>query len=237
MDNQNNNQQPIDNNPINQTPIDQPPISPEIPTPEPIVQTPIFDKTPIIEAEPQPQPEIQPQPETPSSSGQYQQILNEYATKTEVPPVTEKITRSNEEQLQNLGITVPSKTGGGFLKVFFIIALLIFIFVLSALVFVYLKNQSDNSDSSDVDTIQVSPTEIPGTCLLNDKTYKVGESFAAADGCNICTCESPDIISCTEKACLSTTPATESATVTPTKIATPSISKISPTATPSANQN
>lgn len=217
MDNQTTNQETTETS-VNQTPIN----------PEPVAQTPV-----TVPEMPAQEPELQPQPETVAPSNEYQQVLNEYAVNTEkLPPINtepaEAPTRSSEEQLQNLGISPPPKTSGGFIKVFFIIALIIFIFVIAALGLAYFKSQQspDNSDSSSFDTVKTSPTPISGNCFLNDKTYQIGESFAAADGCNTCTCDSADVISCTEKACATPTAiptkvATESATITPTKAITP----------------
>jgi hypothetical protein len=209
MDNQNNNQEPIKDTLINQSSVNQPPINSETVEVPPQPEMEITSSEPVEstpEPEITPQPELQPQPETPEPSDQYKQILNEYAANTEKKPTIENTIRSTEAQLQDLGISTPPKTGGGFLKTIFVITLIIFIFVFAALVFIYLKNQpNNNSDLSDFDTVEISPTAIPGNCFLNDKTYKVGDSFVAADGCNTCTCESQDIVSCTEKECLSPT--------------------------------
>ncbi|MDD2482989.1 MAG: hypothetical protein PHE32_03430 [Candidatus Shapirobacteria bacterium] len=221
--------------PINQTPI----INPE-PVPQEPVNTEPVEVPPRPEIEITPEPELQPQPETSAPSNNYQQVLNQYSANTDKLPPIETPPKSPEEQLQNLGISVPVKSGGGFFKAIFIIALIIFLFVAVALAFVFLKDQknTDNSDSSSFDTIETSPTLVSGTCFLNDKTYQIGESFASADGCNTCSCESKDIITCTEKACATPTVATKSATITPTKTVTPtatiSAKKITPTATPSA---
>ena len=40
-------------------------------------------------------------------------------------------------------------------------------------------------------------------CVVNGKTWKVGQQFPAGDGCNSCTCEKSGSVSCTEKACVS----------------------------------
>ncbi len=46
-----------------------------------------------------------------------------------------------------------------------------------------------------------------GSCILNDQTYALGQTFPAQDGCNTCTCATNDNIVCTQKACISTSPA------------------------------
>ena len=40
----------------------------------------------------------------------------------------------------------------------------------------------------------------PGTCVVGGKTYKIGETFPAPDGCNTCTCLAEGA-ACTEIAC------------------------------------
>jgi hypothetical protein len=117
-----------------------------------------------------------------------------------------------EPTLRDFGIT-PKPPQNNIFKIIFIFSLIIFILTASAFAFVYYKSQkksspTDNSPS----TISSTPTP-SGTCFLNDKTYQVGESFASADGCNTCSCQSQDMIACTEKACLSTDSATSSSTL------------------------
>lgn len=41
-----------------------------------------------------------------------------------------------------------------------------------------------------------------GDCVLGDRSFDVGESFLDEDGCNTCTCDAVDSISCTQKACV-----------------------------------
>ncbi len=93
-------------------------------------------------------------------------------------------------------------------KYLFFVALFIFLTVCGAIVYtVFLSNPGGTSNpSTSVPKVSdTSPTAAPGNvCQLNDQTYQVNEAFAAADGCNTCTC-TPDLtISCTEKACEST---------------------------------
>ena len=62
-------------------------------------------------------------------------------------------------------------------------------------------------------------------CFLNDKKYTVGESFEAADGCNVCSCNSDATIICTEKICdVEEKTSTTSSTIVPTKTASQSAS-------------
>jgi len=138
--------------------------------------------------------------EVPEKTEQYQNILNEYAANTEKKPIIENNNKSTEEQLQDLGIETPPKTGGGFLKVIFIISLIIFIFILSTLLFVYFKSKNNSNYLNNVTEINSTPVSTE-TCSLNDKIYKVGESFLSADGCNTCTCVAIDEIVCLEESC------------------------------------
>jgi hypothetical protein len=41
----------------------------------------------------------------------------------------------------------------------------------------------------------------PDECTVDGATYLLGETFPAADGCNLCTCSSPTSLSCTHDAC------------------------------------
>lgn len=150
-----------------------------------------LDQTPIVNSEPvvNPEPIIQPEPDV---------------VATPQPPV--------EPTLSDFGI-IPKPPQNNIFKIIFIFSLIIFILTASAFAFVYYKSQN-NSPTTDNSPSTISPTPTPsGTCFLNDKTYQVGESFASADGCNTCSCESQDMIVCTEKACLLTPSATSSSTI------------------------
>lgn len=214
MDDQIKPQEPVNQEPVTpqESPILEEPLQtevpPQIPEPEPTPQP----ETPVIEQTPEPEiPEVQPQPETSVPSNEYQQILNQYAVSQEQPVVEAPPEASVPEAPISYNIPTASKTN--VFKIIFTIALIIFILVLAALAFTYFKNQPNSSNSSNFDTVKTSPTPIStATCLLNDKTYTVGESFPSVDGCNTCSClESTEII-CTEKACAPT----------PTKVATSS---------------
>jgi len=226
MDNQINNQEPVSQEPINQEPIinQEPPILEQAPEPE----TPTEPESSA--------PEIpESEPETSLPSNEYQPVLDQYAANTESvntepaeTPVVESSPRSTEDQLQDLGISSPPKTSNSLFKVLFIIALVIYILVLASLAFTYFKSQKNSSTINDLSSkTSPTPTISSGTCLLNEKTYQIRESFTAADGCNTCTCESQNVISCTDKTCTVTpTPtvtktATKSATTVPTKTITP----------------
>lgn len=40
-----------------------------------------------------------------------------------------------------------------------------------------------------------------GDCVVGDRSFDIGDSFLDEDGCNTCTCDAVDIVSCTQKAC------------------------------------
>jgi hypothetical protein len=58
---------------------------------------------------------------------------------------------------------------------------------------------------------EVTPTLKPSeSCQVNDKSYSIGQTFTAADGCNTCTCLEDLTISCTQKDCTSPTTTSDS---------------------------
>jgi hypothetical protein len=158
------------------------------------------------------------------TTNEYQDVLNQYAAAQEAtPPIVE-----NEPQptttFTDLGISEKPPQNNIF-KIIFIISLIIFVLTATILAFVYFKNQNNSTTSTSTNYVpqnnsasQNTPTPtITGTCFLNDKTYQIGDSFAASDGCNICTCKSQNNISCSDNQCLSSKSSTESATITPAK--------------------
>jgi len=237
MDNQNNDQKSIKQTSTSTT--TESPITPILETPNnsvsettiPVVPEPPIPETPVPETE---LPPLQPQTEieetVPSNEykNEYQDILNQYAANKETtaptlenetppsPPPTPTITDSD---------IFPKPPQNNIFKIIFIFSLIVFISTATILAFVYFKNQN-NQESSTTKTIETIPTQtVTDTCFLNDKTYQAGETFTATDGCNTCTCVSQNNISCTDKECLSSKSATESATtITPTKTSTTSTS-------------
>lgn len=93
-----------------------------------------------------------------------------------------------------------------FFKILFILSLLIFLAVAAAVAYNLIVQQiGSNPTSSTKAPSSVTTSSIPTTsasfCELNDQRYQIGQSFAAADGCNTCTCLEDLTISCTELAC------------------------------------
>jgi len=216
MDNQLNTQEPVSK----QTPVIPDPIVPKAPI------QPVAEETEEVLT-----PPVAPENTVPS---EYEEILNQYAAsqqpqapilETPVPENTTIPTEPiiTEPTLTDFGIT-PKPPQNNIFKIFFIVALIIFVLVVTAFAFVYFKSQQTAKSAT---TTKTAVTSVPsGTCSLNDKTYNVGESFAAADGCNTCTCGAQNIINCTENKCLASQPATGSA-VTATPVSTASASTTS----------
>jgi hypothetical protein len=201
---------------IETTPIVEPTPQPEITSSEPAESTPEPESETFLK--PQPEIEITPEPEflnkTPDQIKQeISQILDDTpvdSTSTIIPPVKPKT---------------------NIFQIIFILSLVIFLIVVSVVTFTYFKSQKNSSTIDDQSsTISNTPTLVSSaTCTLNDKTYKVGEGFPSADGCNTCSCAENGSVACTEMACEST----KSATPTVTKSATTSSKiKVTPTPTP-----
>jgi hypothetical protein len=113
----------------------------------------------------------------------------------------------------------PAPSQSGLAKALFFISLIIFLGVAGSVAYTLYKGQDGNPLSifnpTPEPTIitEAIPTSPPvaTVCQLNDKQYALGESFAAADGCNTCTCQTDLTITCTEMDCAVVSP-TQSAT-------------------------
>jgi hypothetical protein len=141
----------------------------------------------------------------------------------EVIPPPPAVPLVNSPMNDGPGIISTPKKSGGFFKFLFFVSLLIFLGVFGTIAYnVFFANSSNNQNTLPPENSENTPTPpTAGVCELNDQKYAVGDSFAAADGCNTCSC-GPDLtIICTEKAC----DATPSTKVTPTKTATTSAVK------------
>ena len=214
MDNQLNSQEPVSK----QTPVVTDPIPDELA----VQQTPPEPVAPVINPEPiPPEPKIETTPE----SNEYEQILNQYAAsqQTESPIQENPNPTPTEPTLSDFGIA-PKPPQNNIFKIFFIIALIIFVLVATDFAFVYFKSKQTTEPTTTTNTL---PTSVPtGICTLNDKTYNVGDSFIAADNCNTCTCNSANVINCTSNKCMASSTATKSAILTATPTATSTSSAI-----------
>lgn len=172
-----------------------------------------INQTPITNIPPIPQPEepaltesLPPQEEIPQpavETPQFEEKITEPVQK-----IPEQIIKNPQPQLSDFGIA-PKPPQSNFFKIIFIISLIVFLLVATAFAFVYFKSQNSSTTiKNNSSKISPKPTISSETCLLNDKQYSVGESFAAADSCNTCTCESQNVITCTNQACLTTPTAT-----------------------------
>lgn len=109
---------------------------------------------------------------------------------------------------------VVATSSNNFFKYLFFISLIIFLGVFGAVVYTLIKGIG-NPSSISVPSITSSLSPTPAAtnnnsssiCSLNDRQYQVGESFAAADGCNTCSCGADLTITCTQKACDATSSA------------------------------
>jgi hypothetical protein len=215
-------------------PIPEPELKPEnIETSEP-PKTPKIEENPIISPEltvpsrtefsleikpesellapPEPQPQLESVPP---------EIVPVPTPESIIPP-TPPVELPPESPLVS-----PEPTGEGgltprennFFKYLFFFSLFIFLIVLVSVVISFINSQKSLSNTQNTPTIASSPTVVPSTvCQINDQTYQIGQTFAATDGCNTCTCNSDLTVSCTSNTCT----ATPSVKLTPTKSATTS---------------
>jgi hypothetical protein len=164
-----------------------PPVSPPVESTEPSLSSTSPENTPAGEPPVPPVPPVSPPPtyQTPETPPQdvdakLSEILDD---KPEKPPSSSK-----------------------FAKTFFFISLIIFLAVVGAIAYNLIKDQSASSIPSNPDKIIVDqdsdePSVSAQNCVINDQTYSINQSFAAADGCNTCTCQADGTIACTELAC------------------------------------
>jgi len=227
-------EQAINSSPIPEAPLTQdnnsvqPEVSPQLPT----IEEPQLAAQPEPSlVEPQTTPEFTPPPivtppSSPLETNNLEQILkNGHPTVAVADENSAPVVSSDE-----------MKPKHSIFRVIFLVTLLIFLGV-SAAVAVYLVKSNIVSLPKEITDIvnkegkntDDSSTNTPASsleCSLNDVVYKVGQSFPAADNCNTCTCNATGEISCTEKACITPTPASSSAlpsTSTPSSSITPGV--------------
>ena len=181
----------------------QPEVQPE-PTPENLASLPQPEpQAQLIESQPEPpQPQVEPQ-------------LEPIAPPPPAPPAPPVVPPSDDLYTPLTSEPATDK-GNGFFKVLFFLSLFLFIGVAAAVVYSFINSQKPLSNNQNTPSTGSSPTISASTCKINEQEYSVGESFAATDGCNTCTCYPDLTVSCTEKAC-DTSP---SATIAPSKTST-----------------
>jgi hypothetical protein len=158
--------------------------------------------------------------------------------KTETEPtqnpeeIKAQIDKILADDSSNTGLStkVPKKSNN--FKNIFIFSLIIFFIIAGAWVYFLFFYQSTTQENSAATLPTPTETISQEVCELNGTTYKVGESFKSADGCNTCSCEAVGTIACTEMACTSTPAVSTSSAATSTipkdwKIYTDSIYKFS----------
>jgi hypothetical protein len=178
-------------------PVDTLPKEPETLSPEPIIETPKLDLEPKVDQMPIniDTPPVDTQPKEP-------EILPP-------EPVVETPKLDLDEKLISPPIYFPpepeNNKSSNFFKYLFYFSFLLFIGVVSVIIYNFI-----NSQQTPVEVSKVIPTSTPTKtvsqfCELGDRQILVGESFPSADSCNTCSCTSNLTIVCTQKVCISPT--------------------------------
>jgi hypothetical protein len=195
-------------------PEPEPPIEP---TPQPVIQEqvpvepePTVEPTPVesepTPVEPEPAPAPTPEPVVMQEETKHSPFVNP-------PPVSPTPIFEAVE-------TPPPQNN--FFKYLFFLSLLIFISVVGVIIYItFINPPKPPVPGGSTPDINVVPTVSEKVCDANDKKFKQGETFPAADGCNTCTCTSYLTITCTTKSC-EPAPTTK---VTPTIKSTPAVKK------------
>jgi hypothetical protein len=116
---------------------------------------------------------------------------------------------------QNMPLSKPQNNNT--FKILFFVALFIFLSVSVAVAYTVIKDNKDKAVDKNINTVvdnQDNTSELV-TCIgLDNKNYKQGDSFPAADECNTCVCNPDGNITCSNQTCTATN---SSKTVTPTE--------------------
>lgn len=140
------------------------------------------------------------------------------------PPTAESTISVSIDSLNDFS---PKPVSNNIFKYLFFISLLIFLGVFGGIIYSVFFSSPDLSNtnvnnsvpsSSDLVSDPAPIVSQVSSCQVNDRSYPVGESFPADDGCNTCVCSEDLTISCTEKSC-EASPSTKmtSPTAVPTK--------------------
>lgn len=154
-------------------------------------------------------------------SRQYQEILNQYANDIgtsppkNLPPTPEAPLPPPPPVVSSLPPVSVEPPKIDVFKYLFVFSFIVFLVVAGAVVYTFLQDQRSPSSNASASppTPFPSPVASPSPsafCELNDKKYKIGESFPAADKCNTCLCQPDMTIECTYKKCPSATPTIKS---------------------------
>lgn len=132
-----------------------------------------------------------------SESNPYQPILDKYLqSKSLPPPGPQPPLLANSEKTNTSPLP----------KIMFFVSLLIFLSVISTIVFrIFSKQQNPLFSAPTPTSVNSAPVTVPSVseefCLINGQNYSIGQSFPANDNCNFCTCQPDLIISCTQLDC------------------------------------
>jgi len=134
------------------------------------------------------------------------------------PPVTEAIVAPSPQiELPPESSETTPKRENHFFKYLFFFSLFVFIIISISVVISIINSQKNIPSTIYQPNISPSPANtVTSFCELNNQKYSVGESFAAADACNTCTCDEDLTISCTQETCDATDSATPAPDSTPT---------------------
>ncbi|MBU1129997.1 hypothetical protein KKE45_01605 [Patescibacteria group bacterium] len=106
---------------------------------------------------------------------------------------------------QTESTTPPKNNLSSFFKYLFFVSVLIFFSIVITLVYDYFKLRTLNSTKTteSIPLTEDTVSEVKEkSCMVNDNSYKVGETFDAADGCNQCECGPEFAILCSQEECL-----------------------------------
>jgi hypothetical protein len=186
---------------INPETTPPPSASPDISLPHPIPENPPVPSEPPLGLNPLPVPDpakLSLPPLTPPPSPS---LASSTVSDPDISDLPKEPLSSPPEVPQQ-----PS-SGSSLFKYLFFLSLLIFLGVCISIAYV-LFSYRQSAPSNPVPVAQPSLNPEPTTilssaagCSLNDVQYQAGETFSAADGCNTCTCQEDQIISCTQNSC------------------------------------
>lgn len=127
------------------------------------------------------------------------------------PPITPQSIPASSVSVSIDSLVTPAKKAHfDLFKYLFFLSLIMFLAVFGGIIYTTFLSKDISPDNSQLSSTTNPQNTLPAPtsatsnqplCYVNDKSYSVGESFAATDGCNTCTCSSDLTISCTEKSC------------------------------------
>jgi hypothetical protein len=202
-------QEPDISSTIPETVVAQPaPPIPDVSAPESVANyspLPTIDTPPVsVPQETHPIP-----PKIPSDfSTDFSLPRNPITIETPMPVENTSSAQPEIPEFENPPIQNEDKKPSPITKYFFIISLLIFLATAFGVGYTFFRSQGlkKSLEVNPPGGHQSSEVESNATCVLtDDQKYSANETFAAADGCNTCTCLENGTITCTENTCDGTT--------------------------------